>query len=271
MPQRFTSVTRQIAIGICCSSGAGCLRRWQLPLPSMVVLNARTVTTAKEKGDLDRENVGTDDVTGSHRFGKGCAPVAHRQMPPAKRAARQKAPTRPFSRGWSPHSTRRRPASDPGPRHLASRIDRIPERHSRSSLARYRCATLLPKDEGSHGFDNVTVGNLSPLLDRFISAAQKISRLAVGAPRRSGGDTFRIGRCDAGRASKGCRLLRGARISYLPRTLNTSSDEARARQEIEGCARARAGLFSTGSTWVVQSRAKEQNFGWSSASEDSYR
>lgn len=53
---------------------------------------------------------------------------------------------------------------------------------------------LLPKDDASHGFDNVGVGILSPtLLDRYISAAQKISRLAVGAPRRSpGGDTFRI-------------------------------------------------------------------------------
>ncbi|MCA9189893.1 MAG: DUF1587 domain-containing protein, partial [Planctomycetales bacterium] len=40
---------------------------------------------------------------------------------------------------------------------------------------------LLPADEASHGFDNVTVSNLSPvLLDRYVSAAQKISRLAVG-------------------------------------------------------------------------------------------
>jgi hypothetical protein len=55
-------------------------------------------------------------------------------------------------------------------------------------------AALLPKDEASHGFDNVTVGDLSPtLLDRYISAAQKISQLAIGAPRRSqGGDTFRL-------------------------------------------------------------------------------
>ncbi len=53
---------------------------------------------------------------------------------------------------------------------------------------------LLPKDESSQGFDNVTVGELSPtLLNRYISAAQKISRLAVG---RSGktppGETIRI-------------------------------------------------------------------------------
>src|SRR6266545_3375688 len=55
-------------------------------------------------------------------------------------------------------------------------------------------ASLLPRDESSYGFDNVTVGDLSPtLLDRYISAAEKISRLAVGRPGRSpGGDTFRI-------------------------------------------------------------------------------
>ena len=47
-------------------------------------------------------------------------------------------------------------------------------------------AALLPPDESGHGFDNVTVGNLSPaLLDRYISAARKISRLAVGARQTS--------------------------------------------------------------------------------------
>ena len=46
-------------------------------------------------------------------------------------------------------------------------------------------ALLLP-DESGHGFDNVTVGNLSPaLLDRYISAARRISRLAVGARQES--------------------------------------------------------------------------------------
>ena len=42
-------------------------------------------------------------------------------------------------------------------------------------------STLLPEDQVSHGFDNITVGELSPtLLNRYISAAQKISRLALG-------------------------------------------------------------------------------------------
>src|SRR5258708_6573334 len=51
---------------------------------------------------------------------------------------------------------------------------------------------LLPNDESSHGFDNVTVGDLSPtLLDRYLSAAEKISRLSVGrALRPPGGDTI---------------------------------------------------------------------------------
>ena len=53
-------------------------------------------------------------------------------------------------------------------------------------------AKLLPADESSHGFDNITVGELSPLLlNRYISAAQKISRLAVGSPGSPTGDTFR--------------------------------------------------------------------------------
>ena len=47
-------------------------------------------------------------------------------------------------------------------------------------------AALLLPDESGHGFDNVTVGNLSPaLLDRYISAARRISRLAVGARQES--------------------------------------------------------------------------------------
>ena len=45
--------------------------------------------------------------------------------------------------------------------------------------------SMLPGDEAGHGFDNVTVGNLSPtLLERYLRAAQKISRLAIGIARQ---------------------------------------------------------------------------------------
>ncbi len=55
-------------------------------------------------------------------------------------------------------------------------------------------SSLLPSDDSSHGFDNVTVGELSPtLLERYLSAAQKISRLAIGGAVRSpGGDTVTL-------------------------------------------------------------------------------
>jgi hypothetical protein len=55
-------------------------------------------------------------------------------------------------------------------------------------------AALLPSDESSHGFDNITVADLSPtLLDRYISAALKISKLAVGGTQSvPQGETIRI-------------------------------------------------------------------------------
>ena len=55
-------------------------------------------------------------------------------------------------------------------------------------------SSLLPADESSRGFDNVTVGELSPtLLERYLGAARKIGRLAVGIPpRQPGGDTVTL-------------------------------------------------------------------------------
>jgi hypothetical protein len=52
----------------------------------------------------------------------------------------------------------------------------------------------LPADESSHGFDHITVTGLSPtLLNRYVSAAERISRLAMSREERSpGGETFRV-------------------------------------------------------------------------------
>jgi hypothetical protein len=54
--------------------------------------------------------------------------------------------------------------------------------------------SMLPGDDAGHGFDNVTVGNLSPsLLEKYLQTAEKISRLAVGiAPRSPAGDTMTL-------------------------------------------------------------------------------
>ena len=52
---------------------------------------------------------------------------------------------------------------------------------------------LLPADQGSHGFDNVTVGDLPPgLLDRYLTAARKISRRVVANGSSSQGRTVRV-------------------------------------------------------------------------------
>ena len=58
----------------------------------------------------------------------------------------------------------------------------------------FDASAVLPNDSSSYGFDNVTVGNLSPtLLESYVSAAEKISRLAVGGPSLSpGGATVRL-------------------------------------------------------------------------------
>ncbi|MGL4552406.1 MAG: DUF1592 domain-containing protein, partial [Gemmataceae bacterium] len=55
-------------------------------------------------------------------------------------------------------------------------------------------AALLPADEANHGFDSAPLGGLSPtLLERYVAAAQKVSRLALGrAAKTPGGDTFRV-------------------------------------------------------------------------------
>src|SRR5262245_12577705 len=53
-------------------------------------------------------------------------------------------------------------------------------------------ASLLPADESGHGFDNVIVGDLSAtLVNRYISAAQKVSRLAVGSAQSLQSDIIR--------------------------------------------------------------------------------
>jgi len=57
--------------------------------------------------------------------------------------------------------------------------------------------SLLPPDESDHGFDNIAaVLSISPtLLERYLSAARKISRLAVGDPSVAPTvETFRISR-----------------------------------------------------------------------------
>ena len=77
---------------------------------------------------------------------------------------------------------------DPGRTETLRRLNRTEYQNSIRDLLHLDidATSLLPADESGHGFDNVTVGDLPPaLLDRYISAAQKISRLAVGGAQTS--------------------------------------------------------------------------------------
>ncbi len=88
--------------------------------------------------------------------------------------------------------------STPQPGRTASlrRMNRTEYRNSIRDLLDLEIdvTSLLPPDESSGGFDNVTVTDLSPtLLSRYITAAQKIARLALGRPVAAPqGETFRL-------------------------------------------------------------------------------
>jgi len=85
---------------------------------------------------------------------------------------------------------------DPGRTDTFRRLNRTEYRNAIRDLLAVDVdvSNLLPSDESSHGFDNITVGDLSPtLLERYLNAARKISRLAVGIPARApGGDTINL-------------------------------------------------------------------------------
>ncbi|MEK6234086.1 MAG: DUF1587 domain-containing protein, partial [Planctomycetales bacterium] len=84
----------------------------------------------------------------------------------------------------------------PGRTNAMRRLTRVEYRNAVRDLLALDVdvSSLLPMDSISHGFDNVTVGDLSPArLNRYVSAARKISRLAVGGSQHSpGGKVVRL-------------------------------------------------------------------------------
>jgi hypothetical protein len=85
---------------------------------------------------------------------------------------------------------------DPGRTNTFRRLNRTEYQNAIRDLldVNVDVVSLLPSDETSLGFDNITTGELSPtLLDRYLAAAEKISRLATGSPVRSPeGETFML-------------------------------------------------------------------------------
>ncbi|MBM3841040.1 MAG: DUF1592 domain-containing protein [Verrucomicrobia bacterium] len=151
-----------------------------------------------KKGDLDLASLGAADVNRHPEiWEKVVRKLRTRQMPPADKP-RPDGKTSDAVLSRLETSLDRAAAAHPKPGRTATlrRLNRTEYQNAIRDLLALEidAAALLPKDEASYGFDNVAVGDLSPtLLDRYISAAQKISRLALGASSRGeGGDTFRI-------------------------------------------------------------------------------
>src|SRR5947209_4845699 len=150
------------------------------------------------KGGLNLASVSTDDVSRHPDvWEKVVRRLVRRQMPPAGRK-------RPDEDAYVSVVSQLETALDraaaqrpnPGRTDTIRRLNRTEYQNAIRDLLAIEidAASLLPPDEAGHGFDNVTVRELSPtLLDRYITAAQKISRLAVGGVRGcTGGETIGV-------------------------------------------------------------------------------
>lgn len=151
-----------------------------------------------QAGGLDLDVEGIDDIGAHPRLWESVVRKLHaRQMPPAG----EERPTDETYKGFMLQLTESLDQAvaknpQPGRTETFRRLTRTEYQNAIRDLLALDIETtsLLPPDEASHGFDNVTVGDLPPtLLTRYVNAARKISRLAVGSPNdRLEGHTYRI-------------------------------------------------------------------------------
>ena len=148
------------------------------------------------KGKLNLEAVLAEDVAAhSAVWERVMRRMATRQMPPASKKER---PTEAEYAAIVAALAGRLDAAPPQPGRTETlrRLNRAEYQNALRDLLAVEvdAAALLPPDEASHGFDNMSTGTLPPtLLDRYLTAAQKVSRLAVGTTQRvPGGETFRV-------------------------------------------------------------------------------
>src|SRR2546428_223254 len=108
---------------------------------------------------------------------------------PGVRRRKEKNPgcrgTRPGGADWLGRKRAAAAHPDPGHRELLHRMNRAEYQNAIRDLLGIDgvdLAVMLPADDASYGFDNIAgVLGMSPThLDRYLVAARKISRLAVG-------------------------------------------------------------------------------------------
>ena len=189
-------LVRPAAVALVCVSAVVCLQAGQQQASSeRETLNRYCVNCHNEKtkqGNLVLSTLDVDSV-GAHAeaWELVVRKLRARAMPPPGRPR----PTEPaydalIARLESSLDSAAAASPDPGRTDTFRRLNRTEYQNAIRDLLDLDIdvSAMLPSDDSSHGFDNISVGGLSPmLLERYLSAAQKISRLAVGTPPRSAG------------------------------------------------------------------------------------
>ncbi len=147
------------------------------------------------KGGLNLEAILADEVARHPEpWEKALRRVRARQMPPPGKSRPTEAAYATIIAGLEGPLDAAPP--DPGRTDTLRRLTRLEYQNAVRELLHLDvdASSLLPADESSHGFDVATAGTLSAtLLERYVAAAEKIARRALGRGSRSpDGDTFRV-------------------------------------------------------------------------------
>jgi hypothetical protein len=151
-----------------------------------------------KKAGLDLDSIIPKDMEGqTATWEKVVRKLAARQMPPLGRPRPEERTYESLTAAIEAELDRLASARpNPGRTPTLRRLNRTEYQNAVRDLLALDidAAVYLPADEANHGFDSAPLGGLSPtLLERYISAAQKISRLAVGrATKAPVSDTFRV-------------------------------------------------------------------------------
>lgn len=151
-----------------------------------------------EKGDLNLENLLESEISlHAGAWEKVVRQLESRQMPPKGEDRPSPPEYEAAAAELIAHLDRyARNHPDPGRTDTLRRLTRQEYQNAIRDLLDLEidAARWLPADESSHGFDNITVGEMPPeLLERYLTAARSISRMAVGIPRTTpDGRTVRL-------------------------------------------------------------------------------
>ena len=146
--------------------------------------NDRTLTAGLTLQRLDLARAG-EDPHEAETWEKVIRKLQTRSMPPAERPRPDETTYEAFT-AWLEDRVDNAAARNPNPgrRHAVHRLNRSEYANAIRDLLDLRidAPTLLPPDDSGFGFDNIAdVLSMSPMLtERYLAAARKISRLAVG-------------------------------------------------------------------------------------------